>query len=193
MYCDKETLRGWTEASRRDSVNAHIHPAGVSLEDYIESGKRDALEVFKWLNDTDYVMDYGCGNGRVLQFIPNKIVGIDAVKGMADFVLTPEEFDGKVDVIYSISVFIHNTYETGVKIINWMKDYINPGGLMLLQIPIYDQAKDPENWTDVGVWTERMFREAVEGMEIIEMHKNNGVFTFESIGKNHGKFQIIKR
>jgi cyclopropane fatty-acyl-phospholipid synthase-like methyltransferase len=192
MLIDNEALRGWTEASRRETVNAHIHPAGVSLEDYIHSGKRDAAEVLKWVKDTDYVMDYGCGNGRVLEFIPNKKIGIDGVKSMADFVLTPDEFTDKVDVIYSISVFIHNSYETGANIIKWMKEHINPGGLMLLQIPIYDVAKDPENWTDVGVWTERMFKEATEGLEIVEMHKNKGSFSFESIGKNHGKFQILK-
>lgn len=192
MYVDSETLRGWTEASRKETVNAHIHPAGDKLEAYLESGRRDAKEVLKWVKDTDYVMDYGCGNGRVLQFIPNKRIGIDAVKGMADFVKTPEEFHEKVDVIYSISVFIHNTYETGVNVIKWMKEHINPGGLMLLQIPIYDQAKNPLNWTDVGVWTESMFRDAVEGLEIVEMHKNKGSFSFESIGDNHGKFQILK-
>jgi cyclopropane fatty-acyl-phospholipid synthase-like methyltransferase len=192
MYVDDEALRGWTEASRRETVNAHIHPAGVKLDEYIESGKRDAIEVLKWVKPEDYVMDYGCGNGRVLKFIPNKRIGIDAVKEMAVFVKTPEEFEGKVDVIYSISVFIHNSFETGVNIIKWMKEHIKPGGLLLLQIPIYDVAKNPENWTDVGVWTERMFREATEGLEIVELHKNKGSFSFESIGKNHAKFQILK-
>jgi hypothetical protein len=191
MLIDKETLQGWKEASQRDSVDAHIHPLGVNRQLYEESGLRDAQEVLKWVKPEDYVMDYGCGNGRVLNNIPNKKVGIDAVK-YADWVVSPEDFEGKVDVIYSISVFIHNSYETGIEIIKWMKEHINPGGLMLLQIPIYGQHKEPQNWTDVGVWTERQFKEAVEGLEIVEMHKNKGVFTFESIGENHGKFQILK-
>ena len=192
MLIDKETLQGWQEAALRENVDAHIHPLGVDKELYEQSGIKDAEEVLKWVKPEDYVMDYGCGNGRVLRHIPNKKVGIDAVRRMADFVVLPSEFNDKVDVIYSISVFIHNSYETGKEIIKWMKWHINEGGLMLLQIPIYDKPKDPGNWTDVGVWTERQFLNAVEGLEVIEMHKNKGEFTFENIGVNHGKFQILK-
>lgn len=187
---DQETYQGWLEASRKETVNLHIHPAGGSVETYLKSGEEDAKRVLEYVKPTDLVMDYGCGNGRVMQFIPQSI-GIDAVR-YADWVLKPEEFNGKVDVIYSISVFIHNSYESGCEVIKWMKEHINPSGLMLLQIPIYDEPKNPLNWTDVGVWTEDMFRKAVEGLEIVELHTNPGSFSFETIGSNHHKFQILK-
>jgi len=190
---DQETLRGWIEASKKDDINYAIHPSGSSISMYNISGALDAERVMKYVGDNDIVMDYGCGNGRVLQYIPNEKVGID-VASYDEWVIHPDKFEGKVDLIYSISVFIHNTQETGANILKWMKSHLNPGGRLLVQIPIYDKHKDPLNWTDVGVWTEKQFREAVEsaGLEIVEMHTNPGEFSFEQIGDNHGKFQVLK-
>lgn len=190
---DQETLRGWSEASKKDDINHAIHPAGSSKDGYDESGKVDAETILNYVVPGDVVMDYGCGNGRVLQYMPNKKFGVDVVK-YKDWVIHPDEFEGKVDLIYSISVFIHNTQETGANILKWMKSHLNPGGRLLVQIPIYDKHKDPLNWTDVGVWTEKQFKAAAKsaGLEIVEMHTNPGEFSFEKIGDNHGKFQVLK-
>lgn len=191
---DRETLRGWTEASTTKEIDAKIHPAGVNKADYLRTGQEDAERVMKWVKDGDRVLDYGCGNGRVMQFIPNS-VGVDAVEELAKSVngFLPENFTEQVDVIYSISVFIHNTYETGKEVIKWMKEHLKPGGLMLLQIPIYETPKAPGCWIDVGVWTEEQFRKAVDGLEIIELHTNKGSFSFETIGENHYQFQVLKK
>jgi SAM-dependent methyltransferase len=192
---DKETFIGWKRAAATSEIDARIHPAGFVKEDYDASGRLDAERVMKYVKPTDYVMDYGCGNGRVLKHIPNRKIGIDAVPQLAQAAggLTPDMFHDKVDVVYSISVFIHNSYESGANIIRWLYDHVNEGGLLLLQIPIYEVAKDPGNWIDVGVWTEKMFMDAVEGFKVVELKTNPGAFTFERIGANHHEFQILRR
>lgn len=197
MLIDKETYEGWTEAAKKTDRNGYIYPRATDPEVYELSGKKDAAYVMQYLKPSDYVMDYGCGTGRVLKHIPNQKVGIDAVKEMARSVdgFLPEEFTDKVDVIYSLSVFIHNSKAAGEQMIKWMSEHINKGGTLLLQIPIYDVDKEPGGWIDVGVWTEKQLRAVAEkyGLTIIELNTNPGEFSFEKVGENHGKFQILTK
>lgn len=195
MIADQETLRGWSAASASGQINAAIHPAGgQSLEAYIESGKQDAQKVIAYLKPEDTVLDYGCGNGRIMAFIPNKVIGVDIVKH-EPWVITPDEFQGTVDVIFSLSVFIHNTQATGANILKWMYKHLNKGGKALVQIPIYDKHRDPGGWIDVGVWTEEQLRKAASdaGFKVVEVYTNPGEFSYSAVGKNHGKFQVLEK
>lgn len=69
------------------------------------------------------------------------------------------------------------------------------GGYLLFQIPIYDVPREPSNWTDVCVWTLDQFVDAYEkcGLEFIGGATNKGPFSFNDIGPNHHKFQILKK
>ena len=150
----------------------------------------------KYVKDGDVIMDYGCGDGRVMQHIrKNKVVGVDAVPEMARLVggYTPDEFIDKVDVIFALSVFIHNSHETGAEIIKWMVSRLRDGGRLLLQIPLYDVAKQPADWIDVGVWTPAMLEAEAKknGLKVIEKHTNNGEFSFNRVGPNHYQFQVL--
>jgi len=157
------------------------------------------------------IIDIGCGNGRVT--IPltshfNHIYGVDFSYAMLQQlprdtnifpVLSVDNWFGlpeSADYAFSISVFIHNTYESGVKLMQSISDNLKPGGLALLQIPVYEHARKPESWTGVGVWTSDALEHAakVTGFEIIEMHTNRGHFDYvKNIGPNHHKFQILKK
>jgi cyclopropane fatty-acyl-phospholipid synthase-like methyltransferase len=197
---DQKTLVGWTGAALdiEKRRKAAIHPSGHDLIQYNKSGKDDAERVLKYAKPGDVLMDYGCGDGRVLMHIENhKVVGIDAVPEMAALVggSTPEKFFDKVDLIYCISVFIHNQHATGAEIIKWMTSRLNEGGLLLLQLPLYDEAKQPADWIDVGVWTPEMLRQVARanGLKILETHTNNGSFSFSHVGPNHYKFQVLQK
>lgn len=195
---DEQTFEGWSNAAKKPDIDARIHPAGADKEAYERSGKMDAAYVMQYLKPEDFVMDYGCGNGRVLRHITNhRKVGIDAVRELAESVggFVPWEFNEKVDVIYSQSVFIHNSKKAGEEIIRWMVEHLNPGGKLLLQVPIYDVDKEPDSWIDVGVWTEKQFRAVAEkfNLRVVELQTNPGKFSFESVGKNHYKFQILTK
>lgn len=184
-------------AATTPEVNGCIYPQATDPKVYEESGKKDAAYVMQYLKPTDYVMDYGCGTGRVLRHLPNKKVGIDAVKAMAESAggYLPDEFHDKVDVIYSQSVFIHNSKAAGEQMIKWMSEHLVDGGKLLLQIPIYDKDKEPGGWIDVGVWTEKQLRDVAGkyGLTVVELQTNPGEFSFEHVGENHSKFQIFTK
>lgn len=190
---DQEIYDSWRDAAKRDNYSSIIHPSGYDKDLYAEGGRHYAGKILKYVKDGDIVMDYGCGNGRILQYIRDPKVGIDIVPEAARMVngYTPSEFTGKVDVIYSVCVFIHNSYEIGCNILQWMHNRLKNGGKLLLQMPIYETSKNPLHPMDVGVWTEKMFIDATKGFEIIELHKNAGSFTFEAIGPNHFEFHVL--
>lgn len=158
------------------------------------------------------IIDVGCGNGRVTKFLVSKFHGIYAVdfsyamlqqipKDMPTIipVLSVDNWFGlpePADFAFSISVFIHNTYESGVKLMQAISDNLKPGGLALLQIPVYDEPRQAESWTGVGIWTAPGLEHAakVTGFNILEMQTNRGAFDYvRNIGPNHHKFQILQK
>lgn len=200
----QDVFDGWQAAAKSNDYAYLIHPTGRDAEAYERSGKAYAdmiLSKVKQYADTlnpkvkgkPVIMDYGCGNGRILCHIPDPKVGIDIVPEAAAMVggYTPEEYTGKVDVIYSVNVLIHNTYDDGCKVIDWMRGRLKKGGLLLLQMPIYDSPKEPTNYLDVGVWTYDMLVKATDGYKIIEAKTNPASFSFETVGPNHFDFHTL--
>ena len=192
---NKDTLDGWTRAAKADNYSYLIHPTGTDPKAYDESGKQYAELILEPVKPKDVVMDYGCGNGRILRHIREPKVGIDIVPEAAKMVggFTPSEFKGKVDVIYTVNVLIHNPYEVGCEIIKWMHARLKKGGTLLLQMPVYDEAKDPLNYIDVGVWTLEMLMDATEGFRPVQVCVNEGKFSYEKIGPHHFDFHIFKK
>jgi len=201
-----DVLEGWRKAALSDDYSYLIHPTGHDDEAYEQSGKLYADRIMSKVKQyadqlkpktkgMPVIMDYGCGNGRILRHIPQPSVGIDIVPEAAAMVggYVPSEYTGKVDVIYSVNVLIHNTYADGCAIIAWMRERLKKGGLLLLQMPIYDTAKEPTNYLDVGVWTYDMLVKATEGYKIIEAKTNPGSFSFETIGPNHFDFHTLTK
>lgn len=190
---DPSTLDAWKNAANSDIYSQHIHPTGNDPDAYVRSGKEYAEQILKYVKSGDKVMEYGCGNGRILQHIRDPKVGIDIVPMAAKMVggFTPDQYKGKVNLIYSVCVFIHNPYEICCNILQWMHGRLKKQGILLLQMPIYEEAKNPLHPMDVGVWTEQMFRDAVKDFDIIKIYVNPGSFTFEKIGLCHHDFHVL--
>lgn len=191
----KDTLEGWTRAAKSDNYSYLIHPTGTDPKAYEESGRQYAELILKHVKPKDVVMDYGCGNGRVLRHIREPKVGIDIVPEAAKMVggFTPSEFKGMVNVIYTVNVLIHNPYEVGKEVIGWMYQRLKKGGTLLLQMPVYDEAKEPLNYIDVGVWTLDMLMDACENFKPVEVYVNPGAFSYEKIGPHHFDFHVFKK
>lgn len=212
-----ETIQKWNE---KGSDLAAIHPAGAAgLEAWEQSGKYDAdivTEMSKLYGAIDpansYILDYGCGPGRVTYPLANnfkEIVGYDS--GMDTIISAvqnkPKDSFGnvfftmtgvgewKADVAFSLSVFIHHTYADGVNMMKEVASMVKPGGLLLLQIPLYDVAREAEHWSGVTVWTLEQFEMAASeaGLTIIRTFTNPGAFSYRKIGKNHAKMQVLKK
>lgn len=190
---------------------------------YLDSGFMDASEVVNIIREYKGsvddlikcgIIEYGAGDGRISRFMTDyfhKVYHVDASYRMLqeakediipsniiEYVLSSDNLFGisePADYAYSMHVFIHNNYESGAQIMKSISDNLKPGGLALLQIPIYDVAREPESWTGVGVWTEQMLIDAAKesGFEILELNKNSGSFSYEQPGPNHFKYQIMRK
>lgn len=227
MTSYQETKRGWDAAAASEQRQAAIHPAGIEVVEYLESGRYDAEVVIKllrkWQTNQSLVdcsiLEYGAGDGRIslstkhafrkvyhvdfsykmLQEAKFKddLVRFDNEESKMEFVLSNDNLFTiePADFAYSLSVFIHNNYESGKQIMKSISDNLKAGGLALLQIPIYDVAREPESWTGVGVWTDQMLTDAAteSGLEILELNKNNGAFSYKQPGPNHFKYQIMRK
>lgn len=206
-----DTINKWDDVAKRGDIAA-IHPAGRNgQEEFEKSGQSDANYILMVCQDLGLepkeltILDYGCGPFRVSIPLCDYFMYVFAYDTRtftaSDFSNTPDNLflvdttETRSDIAFSLSVFIHHTYEDGVKMMQEVADMVKPGGYLLLQIPIYDLAKDPSNWTDVGVWDVGLFKSAAYkcGLEYIDIHTNPGSFSFSKIGPNHHKFQILKK
>lgn len=214
-----ETIQKWDEVGRKNELAA-IHPAGLAGEaDFWKSGEADAARVVERVKALGLdpaalsIVDYGCGVGRVafpLCEAFKEVMGWDSSKQMIDelteqcFAATvPGNFDtwlndfqpNSMDIAVSISVFIHHTYENGVKMLKEVASMVKESGYLLLQIPVYDVAREAESWTGVTVWTREQMKAAVKeaGLWIVEMWSSPGAFSYNQVGVNHHQFQVFQK
>lgn len=220
----EELKAGWDKAANVNP-NAAIHPAGhQSPEAYAQSGIDDLNKLLAAIKTTNYwgeskslmpvstarIIDYGCGNGRLaipLTDVFEDVIAVDMSYAMLQQLprktnLWPSlsvncafETPFRADMAVSISVFIHNTYENGKKIMQEIANNLIPGGYAFLQIPVYHESKEPTDWTDVGVWTESQLHEAANlaGFKCIRVYVNAGAFSFENVGPAHSELQILRK
>jgi cyclopropane fatty-acyl-phospholipid synthase-like methyltransferase len=193
----------WKDAPNTGKGDYYIHPSG-GTESYKTSGKASAEQVSKYLKKGQKVLEYGCGNGRIMRHISYECEGVDIVpefvqqandEGMKASLIKGYDFKPVFDVVYSITVFIHLSKEDGKKALQNIHKALKPGGLALLEIPIYEKAKDPNAWIDVGTWTEKQLRDVCDaiGFEVVELHTNKGEFTYNNVGPNHAALQVLKK
>jgi trans-aconitate methyltransferase len=185
-----------------------IHPSGNSPSAYNESGLYDAVEVYTTIPNLrkKTVLDYGCGDGRVLQHLithADKIYGVDVVpefidaaasKGLPCFLLDDLNID-QLDVCYSQSVFIHLDDEDTLAALTYIYNKLAPGGFAYLQILIYDYHTTPRDFIDVRTWSPSTYTNLIQaiGFEPIVTYYNLGEFSYNNIGTNHNQFQILHK
>jgi SAM-dependent methyltransferase len=191
-------VQSWIDAGKSNRANGYIHPSGdVSQDAYEASGRDDALVISQKIGDADSVLEFGCGNGRILRNLhhPN-VYGVDIspelIAGLDNACLV-SEFTGAVDAIYSVSVFIHLKRNEAAEALRWIHEHLNPGGKAYLQIPVYEIGREPDSWLDVGVWSPIEFAICAtqNKFSVIEMWGNAGAFDYESIGPHHNALQVL--
>jgi len=209
----------WEEAAKSDLAQAHIHPSGAqSLDNYEASGLSQAAEIQDVINlygggsANPRVADFGCGDGRVAKHLSEiypDLWGIDASPTMleryaervpgAQTLLSNGVDKGlkdlKADLLFSWAVFIHHAPEEGRRLMDGLASGVKKGALLALQIPLYELPVDGGSWCSVTVWTPEMFKRSSQmaGLKIIEMHVSPGSFSYEEVGVNHTKLQVMRR
>lgn len=215
----QETVAAWQRFTTPEEARAAIHPTGRDEAAYDASGRNAADHVVAALPPAHYprIADFGCGDGRVLKHLVGrgytKLVGVDVSLEMlaraavyvgeppAGVDLSFHASDGRalttdwLDGVFSFAVFIHHTHADGVEMLKTLVGAVRVGGLLALQIPLYDVPREPANWTDVGVWTPGQFLTAIAnaGCGVVSMHHNIGAFSYDAIGPMHHMLQVVER
>jgi len=195
------SIKSWKDT---ENTSIHIHPSGDSERNYFITGLESAYYISKIL-DYPYnkkVLEYGCGNGRIMKHLqaldihgcdinPKYISKAKEQNLKCDLLENFNEND--FDICYSLTVFIHLNLEDSKTALKYIHKKLKKGGLAYLQIPIYDTNRRGNSYIDINTMSYDTFKTTVEeiGFKIIEYHTSPGSFSFNNIGINHNKYQIL--
>ena len=207
----EETIKKWDEVARTPDASAAIHPsARIDNDAYELSGFLASKAVLRTFPPQTYysVLDFGCGDGRVLRHIAGRYsdtYGFDTsvqmvrncqrVVPVATIVHNLEVLSGEdITAVFSYAVFIHHTYADGCTMLKQLAHFF-PNATFALQIPLYEVAREPKGWTDVGVWTEAMLHEAAHsaGLKVERAYVSPGEFEYDRVGHSHNELQVLTR
>ena len=175
---------------------AYIHHCSTYAE-FWESGKYYADTYYSNL-ESNSVLDFGCGVGRVSKFIQCKELYLhdvnnyflsQAITNTGGKVWNQEE----VDCIISVSVFIHMRHVDAENIFKQCAEYAKQK--MILQIPIYDVGTEASDWISVSTYTQEQIEAWCKdaGFKVTKLFKNSGQFSYHNIGPNHPIPHVFER
>lgn len=173
-----------------------IHPTREheSEKAYWDSGKPQAELVSALLPEGGWVLDFGCGDGRIA--IPMAKLGlivtaVDAAPEMIERLRHNAEVQGVVgigahvydglgdmfddvgriaqyDAINARAVFIHHSHKDVAKMVQNLSKHLKPGGLLIADWP-YGEHHERVDWIDVTVWDWHHRNEVAQaaGLELV--------------------------
>jgi SAM-dependent methyltransferase len=206
-------VAAWEDIARRHTARAAIHPLGSYSNGVYElSGQAAALTIARYLDDGERVVDFGAGDGRVaipLHDAGFDVIAVDASPTMLDRLQAKrpaiptvrstgigllEDLDGPVGVVFSLAVLIHHSHEDGHRLIGELARALEPEGLLLLDLPLYDVPRERAAWRDVTVWTlaDLELTAAEFELTILEANVSPGSFAYTNIGAHHGDLVVLR-
>ncbi|HET9478691.1 MAG TPA: methyltransferase domain-containing protein [Pyrinomonadaceae bacterium] len=164
--------------------NSHSHDEAVRLAvggefDAFGLLLREAL-VFHGLKPTDYLIDVGCGSGRLAkplaEYLKGKYLGIDVVPGLVQYArrlvprpdwrfevaegLTIPEADQQAGLVCFFSVLTHLLHEESFVYLREAKRVLKPGGKIVLSFLDFRVASHwgsfESNLRDIGLGSQPM-------------------------------------
>ena len=187
----KNPKKLWKLLGKRSNWIQYILPKRSEIE-FWKEGELEAEHIKKYISDNSFVIDYGCGIGRITKPLEKhckKIIGLDICKKFVERAgkgfQTIDEFKEKnvASFIFSISVLQHNDHENRVKIIKNIHSLLKEGGKCFINFPvkgyIYEGRK--ESWF-VSVFEEDYLKDLFKDFSEVKLIKGNLV--------NYGKEDI---
>jgi len=207
----EDTIKKWDDAAHTSQARGHIHPSGnIDDEAYELSGYTAARHVLRVLPPPSFIsiLDFGCGDGRVLRHLAGRYhdsFGFDTSPRMvsacqrnvpvATVANSLTSLSGEdIDAIFSYAVFIHHRHADGSTMLKQLA-HLFPNATFALQIPLYEVAREPTTWTDVGVWTLPLLEAAADGagLKVERAYISPGEFSYDRIGHSHNELQVLTR
>ncbi len=143
----------WKNVSSLENWKDYILPKR-SDESFDKEGFLESERMFYFFDDSDVVIDYGCGIGRVSKYVVDRakqVIGLDinedfigkadkyVNKNNANFFVA-DSYDKKncANFIYCLMVFQHNDSKNRNIIINHIKKLLKESGEAIIQFPKFE-------------------------------------------------------
>lgn len=177
------SFRGVVDAWDRDgAAGGHgIHPLPVDSAEWWALGEIQAAQVDDYAEPGEFVIDFGCGYGRLtipLADAGYSVLAVDASQAMLDGLLErakaaeiefgavrsdgsdlPDIIDHVVGeraaVVIARAVLIHHDYEGVEAIVGNLARVLRPGGVLIADWPVAEHPRERTSWTDVTTWHPR--------------------------------------
>ena len=149
----------WREISERSDWKQYILPR-KDEKDFDIEGLLEAHRLYYLFDNQSTVVDYGCGIGRVLQFVSQRAgrtIGLDitssflqkaglALNGNVELYQTEEFTDESMaDLVYCLMVMQHNGAENRNLIIGHIHKILKHGGFAVISFPSIESNYYVEN------------------------------------------------
>jgi SAM-dependent methyltransferase len=150
----------WNNIATRKEWRSYILPR-ENDSDFDSEGFVEAQRLFYFFDKNSLVVDYGCGIGRVLQYVAERVgfvVGLDICDGFLEraraanygdnvaFFQSDEFHDENVaDFVYSLMVLQHNDEPNREKIMSRIHGILKSGKMAIVSFPHFDSIYYKEN------------------------------------------------
>lgn len=156
-----------------------IHPLEPDSGEFWELGRLQAQIVGRYAEPGDFVIDFGCGIGRLslpLADAGYDVLAVDASQAMLEGLLEraslvnpgklgvlksdgstlADALDGRqADVVIARAVLIHHDYAGVEAIVRNLSRVLRPGGHLIADWPVSDTPRERRDWIDVTTWDRR--------------------------------------
>ena len=135
-------LFNWNPRSLEDAMQQILHPP-QAIEKFDQLGKEDAEKLSRVVGKPVIGLDFGCGIGRVLKYLPDGWIGYEPKEGMRKYayiwlkdtnkiiVESLETFSQYFDVVYESLVFQHIGGQEWHQTKELIKKVLKPEGLLI--------------------------------------------------------------
>jgi SAM-dependent methyltransferase len=210
----RSVVEAWDNAAGRPDARVAINPLGTDPAAYERSGEEAAAGVAALIGDDPelVVVDFGAGDGRVTLPLARhyrRVIAIDSSPTMLARLRTrspnvetvladgtdPRQLPADVHAVIALAVLIHHRHEDAARIIVGLASMLRRGGVLLLDLPLYEMSREPDHWTDVSVWTlgELETLTIDLNLEIVNAPVSPGQFDEATLGPNHGQVLVLRK
>lgn len=205
----------WDDAAAANNRSV-MHPTGVLPErDYDASGAADADRVAEIAPPAEYpkLVDLGGGDGRVAKYLDRlgyEVLLVDAAPSMLNLArrrlpsrIRAVQSDGRdlvrivqdVDVVLALGVLQYLTPAAGTKVLVGVAAALSPTGLVLLDVPLYDESVRGRDWWDPGCWTLDQLENAAgaAGLAVVDVAVGDGPYERDDPSDVHSFIHTLRR
>ena len=203
-------FKDWASAIKNNDLSnqdksALIHPSGYKDNDYFNSGLNDAMHIIDRcsLNENDKILEYGCGNGRIMRHLLNyNISGVDIVP---DFVKVARDYKCRsflltdcnetFNKIFSLTVFIHLTRKQAETALKYIYSHLQDEGTAYIQFLNYGFNKEGNKFIELNYYDTEELNNLVKkcGFKITKLIKMKGDIHKAEWAINHNELCELKK